>query len=106
MTICSYAKVPETDSINAVTITPTLSFSGDTAECQLTVRAANVTDSVSATMKLWRGSTLLASWTGSGTWILNMSKTKTVTSGYTYKLTADVKINGVAQPTVSVTKYH
>jgi len=57
-------------------------------------------------MKLWRGATLLATWYGTGTWTLNMSKTKVVTSGYTYKLTADVKINGVAQPTVSVSKYH
>lgn len=103
--VTAFAKGPETDSISSISISPSLSFDGSTAYCGLTVWA-NSNDSISASLKLWRGSTLLKSWNDSASGYLNMSETATVASGYTYKLTADVIVNGVAKPTVTVTKYH
>lgn len=101
-----YAKLSGETAIKSTSIVPYLSFNSYSAKCELEVRSNNSSDSISATLKLWRETTLIATWTGSGTGTLSMSETKIVISGYTYKLTADVKINGVAQSTVSVTKYH
>lgn len=103
--ITAYAKIPEQDQIEAVTITPSLSFTGDTANCGVYVKGA-ISDSITVTLKLWRGSTLLATWTESGIWKISMSKTKSITAGYMYKVSADVSINGVAQPTKSISRYH
>lgn len=100
-----FAKVPEKDQIEAVTISPSLSFSGNTAECGVYVKGA-ASDSISVTLKLWRGSVLLETWTDSGVWKVSMSESKTVFPGYVYKVTADVTINGIAQSTVSKSKYH
>lgn len=102
----TYAKIPEMDSIESITIQPSLSFDGNTAYCGLNATGNSYSDTVYATLKLWRGSTLLNTWYAYGTYQVIMDKTATVSYGYTYKLTADVIINGVARPTVTVTRYH
>lgn len=80
-----------------------LSFNGTTANCDVFVAAANMNQQISATIKLYRGNTWLHTWTVSDYGILEFAETWTVSSGYTYKLTADVTINGTAYPTVSTT---
>lgn len=81
---------------------PSLSFSGTTANCSIKVVGDKSTDEISVTLELWRGTTCLASWEDSGTGRLSMNETETVTKGYTYKLTADVTINGKTLPQVEV----
>lgn len=80
---------------------PSITFSGTTATCSVSARGNSTKDSISLTAKLYNGSTCIATWTDSGTGSLNFSKTKTVQSGNTYKLTADVTINGTALATAS-----
>lgn len=98
-----YAAVPEEISPFALKIMPSLNFEGDTAHCTATVIGDNMNDSISVTMKLWRGNVCYATWTASGSGYLQVNRTKTVATGLEYKLTVDVKINGSTKPTVSVT---
>lgn len=81
-----------------------LSFNGTTANCEVSATASNMNQSISATIKLYRGNTCLHTWTVSDTGYLDFSETWPVTSGYTYKLTADLTINGTTYPTVSTTR--
>lgn len=81
-----------------------LSYSGTTATCSTVAISDYTTDEITCVLKLWKGSTCVATWYGSGSGYLSMSKTKAVTRGVEYTLTADVTINGVAQPQASKTK--
>ena len=85
-------------------IVPTLSFDGTTATCSLIASSDYSTDKISAVLQLWDGNSCIATWSASGTGALSMSRTKTVTKGVEYTLTANVIINGVAQPRASMTK--
>lgn len=82
---------------------PALSFSGKTATCSVTVLGGDATDPISVTVKLWKGSSCIATWNDSGTGSLKFSATKTVSSSGEYKLTADAIIAGTALSTVSAT---
>lgn len=82
---------------------PSLSFSGTTATCKVTVYGTGTKDSISLTAKLWKGSECIATWAASGTGRLDFSKTKTVEKGGTYKLTADATVNGAKLSTASAT---
>ncbi|MBR5792200.1 MAG: hypothetical protein IKY34_03730 [Ruminiclostridium sp.] len=85
-------------------ISPSLGFTGTTANCSVTVRGENSTDKISITAKLYRGGTLLATWTKSGTGTVTLSQKKTVTKNYSYTLESNVTINGVKQSVPLVTK--
>ena len=82
---------------------PTLTFSGTTANCAVKIRADKTTDTISVTMKLWKGNSCLQTWNANGTGRVTVSKTATVTKGSAYKLTVDYTINGVKQTQKSVT---
>lgn len=84
-------------------VVPSISFSGTTATCKVTVRGDSTSDGISLTAKLWKGSECITTWTASGTGTLKFSKTKTVEKGSTYKLTADATVNGTKLPTASAT---
>lgn len=79
----------------AETVVPLIQFDGKTAHCYVEVSADHPNDPITVTATLWRGSTDLATWTetGNGYVYLNESKVVSVT-GVTYKLTADVTVNG------------
>ena len=94
--VCARAASPRTSRVY-----PSLSFDGTTATCSVYISENKTTDSIALTAKLWQGSKCIATWSSSGTGHLNFSKTKTVSSGSSYKLTADVTINGNALDTVS-----
>lgn len=85
-----------------IRIYPTLRFEGTTANCSVIVFADVSSDEIEATIKLWQGSKCVATWEEEGQGVLNFSDTATATKGKTYELTADVTINGVAQPQASV----
>ena len=82
---------------------PNITFSGTTATCTVSVNGDSANDSISLTAKLYQGNKCIATWTDSGNGKLRFSRTKTVQSGKTYKLTADVTINGTALGTTSAT---
>jgi len=87
----------------AISITPEVSVSGTTATCNVTVMADNMSQYLEATIKLYRGSTLIATWYEEGYGYIRFRETKTVLSGYTYKLTVDLTVDGVAVPQATAT---
>lgn len=99
MPICALA-----NTSRIIVATPTLSFNGTTANCSLHVTANYLSDEIDAVIKLWDGSTCLNTWTVSGTGVLVFSDSYKVTLNREYTLTADVVINDVSRPRVSITK--
>ena len=85
----------------SIGIVPNLSFSGTTANCTVRVVADSFSHEIEATIKLWQGSTCVATWEEEGKGILSFSDTATVTKGKTYTLTVDAIVNDVAQPQAS-----
>lgn len=90
-------------SVCSESVHPILSINGKTASCQIAVITGSKSAKIEITMKLYQGSTKIATWTASGTGSLSMKKTKKVTAGKTYKLTVDVTIDGKKLPTASDT---
>ncbi len=86
----------------AIVATPSLSFSGTTATCKLSVIKPGA--AIDATLELWSGNTLLASWSGTGTSRVIISKTKTVTRGQSYTLKAHGTVGGATLTVAPVTK--
>lgn len=84
-----------------VTIWPSISFDGTTANCSVSITADSTNDEIEAVVKLWHGDSCIATWNVSGTGFLNVKKSKTVIKGEEYALTADITINGNTRPTVS-----
>ena len=81
-------------SIKSVSITPSLTFNGTTANCKATVRDAGKT--INVTMELWCGSSLLDTWTNSGTNKVTVSGTYSgVQHGTTYTLKVYGTANGI-----------
>lgn len=79
----------------AETVAPYLWFDGKTAHCSVEVTADHPNDPITITATLWRGSTDLATWTETGYGIVLLDESKVVSvTGVTYKLTADVTVNG------------
>lgn len=97
-----YAAVPDELSPFVLKILPSLTFDDETANCTVTIIGDNMSDTISVTLKLWQGSTCLATWSSAGKGYMQFSKTKTVTEGMQYKMTVDVTINGIAKPTYSI----
>ena len=85
-----------------LSIVPGLSFSGTTAYCELTVIGDYATDKYSATVKLWKGNSCIKTWTCSGTGYIDFSKTYTVELNTDYSLSADVTVNGITKPRVTI----
>ena len=63
---------------------PTLEFSGTTALCEF--RLSKFGKNISVTMELWNGSTLVDSWTKTGTSAVTISETCSVVRGRSYTL--------------------
>lgn len=87
----------------SVIIKPAIKYDGTNATCTVLVTGDATKDEIEMVVKLWQGTTCIATWKASGTGYLSFSQTKTVTKGKEYKLTADVSINGIAQKTSSFT---
>lgn len=83
---------------------PGLNISGTTATCTLRATADSFDDHLEATIRLYRGSTKIATWYAEGDGYLFFSETKTITSGYTYTLKVDLTVNGVDFPVPDVSK--
>ena len=98
LTVAAHAVEPM-----AMSPLPVLSFQGATAYCGAECRAEKSSDTVKATLTLYRGSTYVDSWSGSGKGRVAISGDCAVKSGTKYTLTLTYSINGIAQPSVSTT---
>lgn len=81
---------------------PDLCFNGTTAKCSVTCKGEYPTDDVSVKLTLYQGNTFVQSWSGSGIYRVPVYGECTVKSGKPYKLVMTWSINGVSQPSVSV----
>lgn len=83
--------------------TPSLVFSGTTAQCSALCSGGKSSDTVEATLTLYQGTTYIDSWSDSGKDSLSFSGSCKVERGKTYKLVLTYSINGVEKPSVTVT---
>ena len=83
-----------------VRVTPSLSFSGTTANCSVSVNEYG--SDISVTLTLYRGWSVIASWSGSGEDYVRVSGSAAVKDGLEYKLVATGTANGVAFTSVEV----
>ena len=81
---------------------PKLTFSGSTATCKYSL--SSMGKKIDITMELWRGSTLIDSWHQTGTSVISLNETCTVTRGLSYTLKVTGTCGGVAINPTSVTK--
>lgn len=88
----------------ATTAIAGLDITGTTATCSLRASADNSTDTLKAIIRLYRDGTCIATWSGSGSGSLYMTRTKTVTTGHTYKMTVDLTVNDADYPVADVYK--
>ena len=85
-------------------IIPSLSISGTTATCKLTVVSSNNTYPIEASVKLMNGNTIVKSWYGiTAKGYLSFSDTASVSKGNTYTMKTTVKINGVSYSVADIT---
>lgn len=84
-----------------VTIDPRLDFDGTTANCYVSIFDPSA--DIKATIKLWQGTSCIATWNAKGTGFVEFSDTVTVSKGKSYTLTVDAIIDGVAKPRQSCT---
>lgn len=89
-------------AIQAGGMTPSLSYTGTTANCQITIYRLG--EEIEATLELWHGNELAASWDGARKTHVTIAENFDVTSGETYTLKAHGTIGGVPFTTASVTK--
>ena len=87
----------------AIRATPQITFSGTTATCMADCKSSDTNDKIAATLTLYQGNTYVTSWSDSGNGRVLISKTRTVSSGQSYRLVLTYSVNGVSQPSVSVT---
>ena len=100
--MCAFAVESSSPGMRYVVQRPTISFVSGQASCKVIITASGMP--IEATLELWQGSTLIASWTDDGTGVLILSGTASVVSGLTYTLTVSGTINGVEFTPCSVTK--
>ena len=86
----------------ASTILPQLSFRGNTVECSVMIREPG--QQITATLELWEGCTLLDSWSGSGSSVLNLEGSHRAVSGRTYTVEVYGTIDGEAFEAASLSK--
>ena len=80
--------------IRSITSVPHLSFDGNNASCVIQI--------VGDKMELRCGSDLIASWNGSGSGILKMTKSAAVKKGKTYTMVVNFSVNGTEQSPVTI----
>ena len=97
----AFAAGQQPDEVTSVG-TPSLKAIGTTAICECRITFSG--QEIDATMELWQGSTLVASWQASGTGRVDFYETVTIVRGLTYTLTVSGTVDGVAFTPRSITK--
>jgi hypothetical protein len=88
--------------ISEIVVSSSLTFSGTTANCYGTV--TDLDKYIVATMTLSQGGTVVGSWSGSGTSVVNLSGSCKVTKGKTYSLVISGTVDGVSFTTTPIVK--
>lgn len=91
-------------TLRSANMNSNLTFTGSTANCEVNVIAESPSDSISVELTLWQETNCIGTWKKTGTGFLDYSTQKTVSRGKEYVLKANVTINHIKQPTISVTK--
>ena len=81
-----------------------LNFNGNVATCAARVAGTHSSDTITLTMVLKQGSTVINSWSATGSGWVKLEKTATVQANKTYTLYVDVVYNGEAWPTITHTE--
>lgn len=89
LSMAVYAAEPRTPQVD-----PSLSFSGTTANCSVSVNKYG--SDIFVTLTLYRGWSTIASWSGSGEDYVRVSGNAAVKDGLEYKLVATGTVDGVA----------
>ena len=84
------------------TAIPGLSVNGTTATCSLRAAGNSTSDYLEATIRLYRGSTKIATWYADGYGYLGFSESTTVATGYTYTMKVEMTVNGESFPVANV----
>ena len=97
--------------IGATAVTPRyadlvsgLNFENNVAACSARVIGTNIAHTITITMELKHGSTVIDEWSTTGTGIVKLEKTATVQANKTYTLYVDVVYNGEVWPTITHTE--
>ena len=96
ITVDSDASVKETNRVY-------LTFYGTTVSCLGTCSGNYTSDSLSATLSLYRGQVCIDTWTGTDTGKLILSGSHNAVHGATYRLEMSYSINGITQTPISTT---
>lgn len=102
MLIMALASAVNAAELRAIMPTPSLSFSGTTAQCR--VSFTDFGSSIVLTLSLWNGNKLVDSWTKTGTSYVAINENCQVISGTTYTLKVTGTCGNATIPTTSVTK--
>ena len=84
-----------------ITVYPTISVNATLATFSVQATGNNMSEYLKATIRLYRDNLLIGSWYVDGYGYIDFTETKVVRSGYTYKVTVDLTVNGVAVPQAS-----
>lgn len=84
-----------------ISIDPRLDFDGTDALCYVAIYEPS--SDIKATIKLWQGSTCIATWKADGVGFVEFSDTVSVSKGKNYTLTVDTTVNGKTKPRESCT---
>ena len=82
-------------------ITSDIVFDDTSANCFALIIGNSTSDTISATMVLKRGNTLVDKWSGSGNGTLKLTGTANATAGK-YTLIVNATINNIPQPAVTI----
>ncbi len=98
-TVFAYADSNEEKGVKA---SSKLTFSNGNAICKTEITYAGQT--IQATMKLYKGSTLIGTWSGQNVGKLTLTGSRAAISGQTYTLTITASVNGSPISVPSITK--
>lgn len=101
--LLAMANTAQAAVLRVPTATPELSFNDTTANA-FVLCTASTSDHISAKLTLYQGNTYIDSWSAAGTYRVPVSGECAVKSGKTYQLVLTWSINGVAQPSESITR--
>lgn len=93
--------IPVLASMESVRVYPSLSFNGTTASCNAWIIEPS---QIQATLELWQGNSLVASWSGSQYGALQIGGTVTVSHGLAYTLIVSGTVGGETISSMPVTK--
>ena len=99
VTLTVHAMEPRADGGNV-----SLTFNGTTAICTATCTGRRADDEVDVTLTLYQGSTVVDSWSKSGTYRVQMNEDCNVSRGRAYTLELVWTLNGQGQTSETVTK--